>query len=73
MILLDTTIAHEGGGNISHKRVMSWLKDQLATPHIPKIMHNATYDAGWLRWAGSRFRHDNRYHDSRATTGREPL
>ena len=45
-------IAHEGGGNISHRRVMSWLKDQLATPHIPKIMHNATYDAGWLRWAG---------------------
>lgn len=45
-------IAHEGGGNISKKRVMSWLKDQLATPDIPKIMHNATYDAGWLRWAG---------------------
>lgn len=45
-------IAHEGGGNISQKRVMAWLKDQLATPNIPKIMHNATYDAGWLRWAG---------------------
>ena len=49
-------IAHEGGGNISQKRVMTWLKDQLATPHIPKIMHNATYDAGWLRWAGVRFK-----------------
>ena len=31
---------------------MMWLKDQLNTPLIPKIMHNATYDAGWLRWAG---------------------
>jgi DNA polymerase I-like protein with 3'-5' exonuclease and polymerase domains len=45
-------IAHEGGGNIPQKKVMKWLQDQLATPHIPKIMHNATYDAGWLRWAG---------------------
>jgi len=45
-------IAHEGGGNIPLKKVMTWLKDQLATPKIPKIMHNATYDAGWLRWAG---------------------
>jgi DNA polymerase I-like protein with 3'-5' exonuclease and polymerase domains len=45
-------IAHEGGGNIPQKKVMKWLQDQLATPNIPKIMHNATYDAGWLRWAG---------------------
>jgi len=45
-------IAHEGGGNIPQNKVMKWLQDQLATPNIPKIMHNATYDAGWLRWAG---------------------
>ncbi len=45
-------IAHEGGGNIPQNKVMKWLSDQLATPNIPKIMHNATYDAGWLRWAG---------------------
>ncbi len=45
-------IAHEGGGNIPQSKVMKWLQAQLATPHIPKIMHNATYDAGWLRWAG---------------------
>jgi DNA polymerase I-like protein with 3'-5' exonuclease and polymerase domains len=45
-------IAHEGGGNIPQKKVMTWLQDQLNTPNIPKIMHNATYDAGWLRWAG---------------------
>jgi DNA polymerase I-like protein with 3'-5' exonuclease and polymerase domains len=31
---------------------MKWLAAQLATPDIPKIMHNATYDSGWLRWAG---------------------
>ena len=24
----------------------------MATPHIDKIMHNATYDAGWLRAEG---------------------
>ena len=47
-------IKHEGGGNLTQRRVMDWLKVQLATPHIPKIMHNATYDAGWLRWAGVR-------------------
>ena len=45
-------IKHEGGGNLTQRRVMEWLKVQRATPHIPKIMHNATYDAGWLRWAG---------------------
>ena len=45
-------IKHQGGGNLTQRRVMEWLKVQLATPHIPKIMHNATYDAGWLRWAG---------------------
>ena len=31
---------------------MKWLKKQMATPHIDKIMHNATYDAGWLRAEG---------------------
>ena len=42
---------HEGGGNIPEEKVFSWLRKQLNTPHIPKIMHNAMYDAGWLRWA----------------------
>ena len=42
-------IAHEGGGNIDKNIVLRWLKKQLATPDIPKIMHNATYDAGWLQ------------------------
>ena len=31
---------------------MKWLKKQMETPHIDKIMHNATYDAGWLRSVG---------------------
>ena len=31
---------------------MSWLKDQLNTPNIPKIMHNSMYDMGWLYASG---------------------
>ena len=31
---------------------IKWFKKQMATPHIDKIMHNATYDAGWLRAEG---------------------
>ncbi len=45
-------IRHQGGGNMPEKTVVNWLKKQLATPHIEKIMHNAMYDLGWLRWAG---------------------
>ena len=45
-------IRHEGGGNMPEKTVFNWLKKQLATPHIEKVMHNALYDLGWLRWAG---------------------
>jgi hypothetical protein len=39
-------IRHEAGGNLAEDRVMSWLKDQLNTPNIPKIMHNSMYDMG---------------------------
>ncbi len=45
-------IAHKGGGNMPEKTIFKWLKKQLATPHIEKVMHNAMYDLGWLRWAG---------------------
>ena len=45
-------IKHQNGGNISENIVMKWLKKQMATPHIPKVFHNATYDLGWLKWAG---------------------
>jgi DNA polymerase I-like protein with 3'-5' exonuclease and polymerase domains len=34
------------------KTVVNWLKKQMATPHIEKVMHNALYDLGWMRWAG---------------------
>jgi len=45
-------IKHQPGGNMSLNMVMKWFKKQMATPHIPKVFHNATYDLGWLRWAG---------------------
>ena len=45
-------IHHQNGGNIAEGPVMKWLKKQMATPHIPKLFHNATYDLGWLKWAG---------------------
>jgi DNA polymerase I-like protein with 3'-5' exonuclease and polymerase domains len=44
-------IAHLGGGNLDRRIVTNWLKKQLATD-CPKIMHNAQYDAGWLRQMG---------------------
>jgi DNA polymerase I-like protein with 3'-5' exonuclease and polymerase domains len=45
-------IRHEGGGNWPEKKIFKWLQKQLDTPHIEKVMHNAMYDLGWLRWAG---------------------
>ena len=45
-------IRHENGHNLDPKITMKWLKAQMETPHIKKIMHNATYDAGWLRAEG---------------------
>jgi DNA polymerase I-like protein with 3'-5' exonuclease and polymerase domains len=45
-------IKHDNGHNLDPKIVMKWLKTQMATPRIDKIMHNATYDLGWLRAEG---------------------
>jgi len=45
-------IRHQNGHNLDPKITMRWLSKQLATPHIDKLMHNATYDAGWLRAEG---------------------
>ena len=45
-------IRHANGHNLDPKMTMRWLKKQMATPHIDKIMHNATYDLGWLRAEG---------------------
>ena len=44
-------VRHESG-NLPERIVVNWLKKQLATPNIEKVMHNAMYDLGWLRWAG---------------------
>jgi DNA polymerase I-like protein with 3'-5' exonuclease and polymerase domains len=45
-------IAHAKGPNLDRKVVFRWLQKQLATPHITKIMHNASYDLGWLMASG---------------------
>lgn len=45
-------IRHQNGHNLDPKMTLRWLQKQLATPRIDKIMHNATYDAGWLRAEG---------------------
>ena len=45
-------IRHAKGQNADPKMVLKWLKIQMETPNIDKIMHNATYDAGWLRAEG---------------------
>lgn len=44
-------VAHEGGGNLDKRMVERWLKDVLALP-ADKVMHNASYDIGWLRASG---------------------
>jgi DNA polymerase I-like protein with 3'-5' exonuclease and polymerase domains len=44
-------VAHGGGGNLDKRIVERWIADVLATP-ADKIMHNAAYDAGWLRASG---------------------
>lgn len=44
-------IKHETG-NLPRSSVMAWLKKQMATPNIEKVMHNALYDLGWLRAEG---------------------
>ena len=44
-------IAHEGGGNMDKKKVMSWFQNVLKTPAV-KIFHNAMYDVCFIRAAG---------------------
>ena len=50
-------IAHEGGGNMDRKQVLSWLKDILDSPST-KIFHNAIYDVCWLRRLGFKINGD---------------
>jgi len=45
-------IRHQNGHNMDARIALKWLQKQMATPHIDKIMHNATYDLGWLRAEG---------------------
>lgn len=44
-------VAHAGGGNLDRRVVDSWMRDVLATP-ATKVMHNASYDLGWLLASG---------------------
>ena len=44
-------IKHLGGGNLDERIVNNWMKKVCESP-ADKIMHNAQYDAGWLRRAG---------------------
>ena len=44
-------IRHLGGGNLDEKIVNKWLKKVFECP-ADKIMHNAQYDAGWLKRMG---------------------
>lgn len=41
-------IRHRAGPNMDPKLTLRWLRKQMDTPDIPKIMHNAPYDLGWL-------------------------
>ena len=43
---------HANGHNLDPKIVLKWIKKQLSVPDMNVIMHNATYDAGWLRAEG---------------------
>ena len=44
-------IKHLGGGNLDERIVNNWMKKICESP-ADKVMHNAQYDAGWLRRAG---------------------
>ena len=43
---------HENGHNLDPKMVLKWINKQVSVPEMNIIMHNATYDAGWLRAEG---------------------
>jgi DNA polymerase I-like protein with 3'-5' exonuclease and polymerase domains len=43
---------HENGHNLDPKMTLKWIKKQMSVPEMDVIMHNATYDAGWLRAEG---------------------
>lgn len=45
-------IRHKNGHNLDPKMTMRWLAKQLSRDNLTVVMHNATYDAGWLRAEG---------------------
>ena len=44
-------IGHKGGGNLDKRIISKWLKKVFDLP-CDKIMHNAQYDAGWIKREG---------------------
>lgn len=45
-------IRHANGPNLDVKMTLKWLQDQMATPNITKVFHNAPYDVGWMMAEG---------------------
>jgi len=45
-------IRHQNGHNLDPRITMKWLKKQMSIPEMDVIMHNAVYDAGWMRAEG---------------------
>jgi DNA polymerase I-like protein with 3'-5' exonuclease and polymerase domains len=46
-------VGHKGGGNLDKRIVSKWLQKVFDLP-CEKIMHNAQYDAGWIKREGFR-------------------
>src|SRR5210317_474728 len=44
-------VGHKGGGNLDKRIVSKWLKKVFELP-CEKVMHNAQYDAGWIKREG---------------------
>lgn len=45
-------IRHANGPNLDLKMTLGWLQEQMDTPGITKVCHNAPYDIGWLMAEG---------------------
>ena len=45
-------IRHANGPNLDVQMTLAWLQDQMNTPNITKVCHNAPYDIGWLMAEG---------------------
>jgi len=41
-------IRHANGPNLDINMTLRWLQEQMATPNITKVCHNAPYDIGWM-------------------------